>query len=335
MTEDKNPIPISAAVIGLGAIGMEYDLSRPELITTHARAYSIHPGFSLVAGVDTSSAARSDFKEYYGAQTFSDIEEMLEQTQPQLVSVCVPTELHLPLMEILLSYGVRNILCEKPLAMSEAGANRLNALIAKHKARVAVNYMRRFLPECEKIKALFSETSTPLSSENFGRVESGVIWYTGGVINSASHFIDLMLWFFGPASSIRLLNYYSSEQDPRCDFQVLWPDKTLVFLSHINQEYSRNEFELTATGGGVRYLESGGVIELRHVIEHPSFSGVRCLNSKPRYIESHLDRYQYHVLEQIKEHWDSGAETVSNQHTATVSLELISSLLKQIVEAKK
>ena len=62
-------------VIGLGQIGMGYDLDcDPNTsVYSHARAISLHPDFELVGAVDLSQLLRSTFEEHYIRPAFDNI----------------------------------------------------------------------------------------------------------------------------------------------------------------------------------------------------------------------------------------------------------------------
>src|SRR4026207_202026 len=64
-------------IVGLGRIGMEYDLELDpsRYVYSHARAFSQHPAFRLVAGVDPAPERRRMFEAAYGgdAQEHLDV----------------------------------------------------------------------------------------------------------------------------------------------------------------------------------------------------------------------------------------------------------------------
>ena len=49
----------SVAIVGLGGIGMLYDLKLPEAeyVQSHVRAFFLHPDFEIVGAVDPSGCA--------------------------------------------------------------------------------------------------------------------------------------------------------------------------------------------------------------------------------------------------------------------------------------
>lgn len=132
-----------AAVIGAGKIGRHH-------------AKWLHHSGCDVAGFVVSSP---DHIESRAAeirpdcpslgQGYADVERMLDEVQPELVSVCSPAELHADHAAAALSRGVA-VLCEKPLVWSSdpaeaiAQANRLGQLSARHAAPLGVNLQYTF-----------------------------------------------------------------------------------------------------------------------------------------------------------------------------------------------
>ena len=68
---------LNTLLIGLGDIGMGYDLQTPkDLILTHAKAVSLDKDFKLVAGVDPNKNKRDIFEKKYKTITFPSISEV-------------------------------------------------------------------------------------------------------------------------------------------------------------------------------------------------------------------------------------------------------------------
>ena len=80
-------------LVGLGNIGLKYDInkSKEDFIQTHARAFSLNPGFDLLAGVDINSRTCNSFTESYNIKSYNDLEYALLEVKPDLVILSVPT----------------------------------------------------------------------------------------------------------------------------------------------------------------------------------------------------------------------------------------------------
>jgi len=85
-----------SAVIGLGKIGMGFDYycSDRSVTLTHASAYTQHPNFKLLCGVDPDCLRRKAFTKKFKLPAYGSVAEMFDTHQPEVVSLCVPTRYH-------------------------------------------------------------------------------------------------------------------------------------------------------------------------------------------------------------------------------------------------
>src|SRR4051812_35800487 len=106
---------VRVAIAGTGFIG-----------AVHARSARL-AGACLV-GVAASSPERGLLAAAaLGAErSFATAEELVEAADVDVVHICTPNHLHLPLAEAALAAG-KHVICEKPLATDVAGAERLVA----------------------------------------------------------------------------------------------------------------------------------------------------------------------------------------------------------------
>jgi predicted dehydrogenase len=113
--------------------------------TVHARAVRI-AGARLV-GVAESSLEHAEMSaRRLGAdQAFASGEALVESPDVDVVHVCTPNHLHLPLAEAALAAG-KHVICEKPLAVDVAGARRLTDLAAASGRCALVPFVYRYHP---------------------------------------------------------------------------------------------------------------------------------------------------------------------------------------------
>jgi predicted dehydrogenase len=125
---------VRAAVAGTGFIG-----------SVHARSSRL-AGARLV-GVAASSPERATLAAAtLGAErAFATAEELVQSPDVDVVHICTPNHLHLPLAEAALAAG-KHVICEKPLALDEEGAETLAASAADAAAVAAVPFVYRFYP---------------------------------------------------------------------------------------------------------------------------------------------------------------------------------------------
>ena len=179
----SDPPSLAAAVIGLGSMGMN-----------HVRIYSEIDGVRLTAVADISPEQRQLASENRDLQTYEDYRRMLAEERIDLLSVCVPTRLHLEVALAAIERGVP-LLVEKPIAAGlEEGREMARAA---HDASVPlmIGHVERFNPAVRELKR-------QLQDGKLGRVFQVYARRTGpfpkrvrdvGVVHDlAPHDIDIM-----------------------------------------------------------------------------------------------------------------------------------------------
>ncbi len=123
---------LRVAVVGAGGWGEQ-----------HARIFSRRPDTELVGIVGRDPARTSTRAAAYGTQGFTDIDEMLAQAKPDLVTVCLPNEAHFDPTLRLIRAGVP-LLVEKPLVFDLDEADTLIREAADRDLFFAINLNHRY-----------------------------------------------------------------------------------------------------------------------------------------------------------------------------------------------
>jgi len=109
----------------------------------HARSSRL--AGARIVGVSASSPSRSEeAARVLGAErAFATSEELVESPDVDVVHICTPNHLHLPLAEAALAAG-KHVVCEKPLATDLAGARTLVDAAAAAGTAAAVPFVYRY-----------------------------------------------------------------------------------------------------------------------------------------------------------------------------------------------
>jgi predicted dehydrogenase len=319
-------MPKGSLIIGLGQIGMEYDLNIPvdQAVFTHARAFSIHPEFELLGAVDPSSEKRSRFTQKYDKPAFADIAEALQRTNPQIVVIASPTDYHRAILEEVLSLSKPlAILCEKPLAYNISDARLMVELCEQKGVRLFVNYVRR---------------SEPGSIEVSDRIHKGLIkvpikgmvWYTKGFFNNGSHFFNLLEFWLGAyqRSTVISEGRLWQDTDPEPDIFVEFERGGITFLAAWEESFSHYTIELLSPSGRLRYEKGGGYIVWQATHTDPSFPDYSVLKDSPEIIPNSMDRYQWHVTDQLNKALAGQAASICSGSEAFTTLEYMNQIIK-------
>jgi len=169
----------------------------------------------LSAVCDTDESRARSFGEKYGVPWFTDMDDMMAQAKPDVVSVLTPSGLHKEHVVRLAPYG-RHIVVEKPMALTLDDADAMIAACDRHGCRLFVVKQNRFNVPVVKLREAIEQ-------ERFGKLVMGTVrvrwcrtqayydqdawrgtWaLDGGVLtNQASHHVDLLEWMMGEVDSV-------------------------------------------------------------------------------------------------------------------------------------
>ena len=105
----------------------------------------------------------------------------------------------------------------------------------------------------------------------------------------------------------------------------------MVFLAAWEEAFSHCAIELLSPSGRLRYENGGGVIAWQHTHSDPHISGYKILQEEPEVIANGMDRYQYHVADQLANALDDRPFALCAGKQALATLEA----MHKIIHPKK
>jgi predicted dehydrogenase len=315
--------------VGLGQIGMGYDLAvdSTDRVYSHARAFRSHDAFRLLSGVDSDGARRKTFEDSYGAPAYSDVESALTKPPvPDVVVIGVPTIAHgSVLRRVLEAASPRAVLCEKPLSYDIEEARFMVAECARRGVALYVNYMRRSDPAAIEIGERIAD----------GRIASpmkGFAWYSKGFLHNGSHFFNLLEYWLGPMRDFDVIEIGRrwQETDPEPDVRIEFAKGTVVFVAAKEEEFSHYSIELVAANGRLRYDRGGEAVEWQPAVADANFPGYVSLSPEVEPIPSGMDRYQWHVADELASALSGGESRICTGAEALTTLESMHKIIAEL-----
>lgn len=144
---------------------------------------------SLAAVADISRENAEAFVAEHNpdAAIHADYREMMEQSSPDIVSICLWPHLHAEVVEAIAPFKPRIIFCEKPMDIHWDAALRMHEVCAEHGVLLAFNHQRRFnLP--------FAKARELLDAGEIGeltRLEGA--W--ANLSDAGTHVLDMLFFF--------------------------------------------------------------------------------------------------------------------------------------------
>lgn len=221
---------LKVSVVGTGWVSGE-----------HMAAYKANPYTELVAVCGrTRESAENKLKEYgYSAKIYTDLEDMLEKEDVDILSICTPNNLH-PEETIMAAEHKKHVLIEKPVALNEEDLNRMIEAVDRNRVKTLVSFVLHWNPLLITINRLLQDDA--IGEIYYGEVDyfHGIgPWYkqykwnvkrdVGGssLLSAGCHAVDALLWFMG-RRPVEVFSYTTRSSNP--DFKEYEYDPTSVTL---------------------------------------------------------------------------------------------------------
>ena len=188
-------------LIGLGKIGAAYvdDVSMSETVpyATHAQVLAAHPSFVWHGAVDTSQAANEFVRARFGVErTGTSLEDIPALDQVDVAVLATPPSSRTRMLAAM--PNLKAVLVEKPLGGTLAQSQRFVEECRRRGVVTQVNLTRR----CD---AVMGELARGAREERVGRVQCGFGTYGNGVVNYATHTVDLVRMLVGEVTAVQAM----------------------------------------------------------------------------------------------------------------------------------
>jgi len=258
-----------AAIIGAGNIAALFDDPQSKEVLTHAHAYSFHPGFELCGFVDVDEKKAKFAASRWGGRAYRTIDELLNQEQPEIISICTPDETHAKVVKQLEEKNILGGILEKPLAVGLVDASAIAASSLVKKGKFIVNYSRLFVPEFQTLRQHYRRGV-------YGRLIAATGYYGKGLIHNGSHMISLLSWLFGGIKVIKKLSSINDfvNSDPSVSAVLRFSTGTKAVLNAVDSRlYTMFELDLLFEKARVRMVESGHKLEVYGLEKNKRYTG--------------------------------------------------------------
>lgn len=271
-------MPLRAVVIGCGWIGSEVaDDPLADGVQSHAGAYVACDETQLVGVCDYDvERAERAARRWNLPKADRTVAALLQNTQPEIVSVCTSDESHASVLNEVLQYpGVRAIVAEKPLSKNADEALAIVKLAKEKGVVLAVNYSRRFAQSHREVRRR-------IVAGDLGSIRSVHGFYCKGIAHNGTHWFDLARWLVGEIVAVQAWPNSQADvgEDPTCDVRVEFEGGASGLLKGVDEaHFTLFEMDIVGTAGRVRLSDSGLTVEWSLVGPSSRYSGYRVLKA--------------------------------------------------------
>jgi UDP-N-acetyl-2-amino-2-deoxyglucuronate dehydrogenase len=191
--------PVRMAVIGCGNIG-----------SRHLHFMSENPDAEISAVCDTDPVACEKYATRYGVPGFVEYEQLLKNVETDVISICTPHALHTRQTIQAIDAG-KHVLVEKPMALTVGDALRMKQAAAakglhlmvvwqnRHNVPIRLTYDALRAGKLGRIFMVHCSVfwNRPQSYYDLSDWRGGRRLEGGALFTQCSHFLDLLIHFFG------------------------------------------------------------------------------------------------------------------------------------------
>ncbi len=208
----------------------------------------------LIAVCDTDETIAKNIGFTYNAPFYTSLDQLIQSVSADVAVVCTPNGLHAANTIQLLENGF-HVLVEKPMALSVPDAKKMITVAKQYKRHLFTVLQNRFNPP---IQALYKA----IQQKDLGKLFSVQVncfwnrnadyyinhpWHgsremDGGILfTQCSHFIDLLLWCFGPVKEVAAFMHNAHHS-----YTALAADEGAVLLRFENRMIGTLQFSVNS-----------------------------------------------------------------------------------------
>jgi len=316
-----------SAIVGCGRIGSLFSKDKLRSgVVTHAAAYKDNSDIELVAACDIDQGRLKDFGATWDVKAlYTDFEEMLRSETPDIVSICTWDYTHYDLVLKAVDAGVKAIFCEKPISDNLEKADAMVELCKKNGVILAVNHSRRWDMFENKIREY-------IRSGKLGDIRSVSAYYTAGIMNTGTHLIDLLGFFFGDVKWVWANPEIKGDApDPTLDGCLFFDRGFSCFLHGLDvNDYVIFEIDIYGEKGRLRIKNSGFDLKAWKSVDSPRFSGYKELEETEPFVRDGYKNVLKNAVKDIVECMDNEQDPLSSGDDGGKALEIICALHESI-----
>jgi len=252
--------PLKTLLVGLGSIGAAYVDDKAMAVNvpyvTHAQVLTDHPDFAWEAAVDLSEEACSRVRRTWGVPRVGrTLDEVGGLEDIEVAVLATPPSYRLPVIEAL--PNLKAVVVEKPLGRTYEEAERFKDACDSKGLVTQVNLTRR-------AEAIMAGLACGGLEERIGHVQCGFGVYGNGLVNYATHTVDLVRMLLGEIAAVQAMPAAGEfqegplEGDCNLSFTLFMLAGAAVTLHPIGfSHYREGSLDLWGTKGRMEILQEG------------------------------------------------------------------------------
>jgi len=195
----------------------------------HAACYAQIEGVKLAAVTDSVRENAEKIANSYGCRIFGEAKQLIENSDVDIIDVCLPTYLH-PKYTVQALEAGKHVFCEKPIALTVEDGKKMVEAARRAGRRFMVGHVIRFWPEYRELKRFIDSCELgelkALQLSRWTAYPHWSDWLTdpeksgGAIVDLHIHDADTLIWLLGEPRGFhvrgtidRVMAFYDYGQD--------------------------------------------------------------------------------------------------------------------------
>ena len=231
---------LNVGLVGLGFMGMIHYLAYQKIRGVKVKAMCEKDATRLAGDWRTikgNFGPQGTMMDLSGINRYTELDELLADPKVDMVDICLPPAAHCGAVIAALEAG-KHVLCEKPIALRPADAERMVATAQRTGKLLAIGHVLPFFPEYNfAYKAISSGKYGRLLGGRFKRIISDPLWMTefynpnvtgGPMIDLHIHDAHFIRLTCGMPKAVQTVGRMRGEVVETFSSQFYFDDPTLV-----------------------------------------------------------------------------------------------------------
>tara|TARA_A100001035_G_C27782284_1_gene502381 strand:+ start:1797 stop:2762 length:966 start_codon:yes stop_codon:yes gene_type:complete len=287
---------LNTLLIGLGSVGLEYDLILKNKFLSHAKTVNDHKRLKLKAVVDLDKKKLLRFKKRYKSELFTSLDKALKFSNFEFVIVSVSTQnLYSVFNKLKQHKSMKYILLEKPGASNYIQFKKIYNFCKKKNINLFLNYNRTYID-------LFNRSLEFLKKTKYFKITHT---YSRGLKTNASHFLNLLFLQIDLPINIYVLSkkQMSGSKDFNLNILLKYKNGEIYLISN-NTDVFLNETLIFSNDRKIRIDFNENRIELFKTKKFNLLKGYKKFHKQKEKIFS-IKNYQKNTLKAVIKNFDN------------------------------
>ncbi len=208
--------------------------------------------FEKVQSINLAGGSKCDLSEQ---RLYTDIDEMLEKENIDMVDICLPSYLHCEYTVRMLRAG-KHVLCEKPMALTSEDCQIMLDTARECGKKLMIGQCLRFEP-------LYLFIKDAIDNNTFGRVKNAFFerlsamptwgfdgWYRdtarsgGAILDLHIHDVDMVRFLFGEPKAVSSVSYDTDTKWTVINSRFIYDDGKIVVANASWDESNTSKFAM-------------------------------------------------------------------------------------------